>query len=50
MADTGSPRNLKRVWIGVLIVVVLAWIVYAVSGGPSTPRTETGSTPSSQSP
>jgi hypothetical protein len=50
MAEPGAPRNLKRVWIGVLILVVIAWIVYAISGGPSTPRAETGSGPSTQSP
>jgi hypothetical protein len=50
MAEPAAPRNLKRVWIGVLILVVVAWIVYAVSGGPSTPQAETGSTPSAQSP
>jgi hypothetical protein len=50
MAEPGSPRHLKRVWIGVLILVVVAWIVYAASGGPSTPKTETGATPGTQSP
>jgi hypothetical protein len=49
MAEPGSPRNLKRVWIGVLILVVAAWIIYALSGGPSTPQADTGSAPA-QSP
>jgi hypothetical protein len=50
MVEPGAPRNLKRVWIGVLILVVVAWIIYAVSGGPSTPVTETGPSPATQSP
>jgi hypothetical protein len=50
MAETGSPQNLKRVWIGVLLLVVIAWIVYAATGGPSTPKAETGSAPATQSP
>jgi ABC-type transporter Mla subunit MlaD len=50
MAEPEAPRNLKRVWIGVLVLIVVAWIIYAATGGPSTPRTETGSTPSAQSP
>jgi hypothetical protein len=50
MAESEPTRNLKRVWIGLLIVVVVAWIIYAVSGGPKTPATETGSSPATQSP
>jgi hypothetical protein len=50
MVEPEEPRNLKRVWIGVLILVVVAWIIYAITGGPSTPRTETGSAPVTQSP
>jgi hypothetical protein len=50
MAEPGGPRSLKRVWIGVLILVVIAWIVYAMQGGTSTPRAETGSAPSTQAP
>jgi hypothetical protein len=50
MAEPGAPQNLKRVWIGVLILVVVAWIIYAASGGPSTPQAETGSTPATQAP
>jgi hypothetical protein len=40
---TGPPpqRSLKGVWILVLAVIIIAWIVYAVAGGPSTPKTET---------
>jgi hypothetical protein len=44
MAEPAAPRNLRRVWIGVLVLVVLAWIIYAAKGGPSTPQSETGST------
>jgi hypothetical protein len=43
MAEPAAPKNLKRVWIGVLLLVVLAWIIYAAKGGPSTPHSETGS-------
>jgi hypothetical protein len=50
MAEPEAPRNLKRMSIGVLILVVVAWIIYAVSGGPKTPETETGSTPAAQAP
>jgi hypothetical protein len=50
MAEPAAPRNLKRVWIGVLILIVVAWIIYAASGGPATPQAETGPAPSAQSP
>jgi uncharacterized membrane protein (DUF485 family) len=42
MADPGSQRSLTRVWILVLAVIVLAWVIYALAGGPSTPATRTG--------
>jgi hypothetical protein len=41
MAEPAPQRSLKRVWILALAVIVIVWIVYAVTGGPSTPRTET---------
>jgi ABC-type transporter Mla subunit MlaD len=41
MADPAPQRSLNRVWILVLVVIVIGWIVYAVTGGMSTPRTET---------
>ena len=43
MADPGSQRSLTRVWILVLAVIVVAWVIYALAGGPSTPATRTGS-------
>jgi hypothetical protein len=42
MAEPAPQRSLKKVWIWALVLVVAAWIVYAVTGGPSTPRSETG--------
>jgi hypothetical protein len=41
MADPAPQRSLKRVWILALAFIVIVWIIYAVTGGPSTPRTET---------
>jgi hypothetical protein len=43
MADPAPQRSLKRVWIWALALIIAVWIVYALTGGPSTPRTETGS-------
>jgi hypothetical protein len=42
MAEPAPQRSLKKVWIWALVLVVAAWIVYALMGGLSTPRTETG--------
>jgi hypothetical protein len=50
MAEPNPPRSLKRVWIGMLILIVLVWIIYAVTGGPSTPGPDPQSSPTSQSP
>jgi flagellar basal body-associated protein FliL len=41
MAEPAPQRSLKRVWIMILVVIVIVWIVYAVTGGLSTPKTET---------
>jgi hypothetical protein len=41
MAEPSSQRSLKRVWIWVLVLVIAAWIVYALMGGPSTPPSPT---------
>ena len=41
MAESAPQRSLTRVWIWVLLVVVAAWVVYALTGGPSTPASET---------
>jgi hypothetical protein len=32
---------MKRVWILALAVVIVVWIIYALTGGTSTPTTET---------
>jgi hypothetical protein len=41
MAEPASQQSLKRVWIWALVLIVAAWIVYAVAGGPSTPPSQT---------
>lgn len=41
MAEPAPQRSLKKVWILVLVIIVVVWVIYAVTGGPSTPRTET---------
>jgi hypothetical protein len=41
MAEPGSQRSLTRVWILILAVIVVAWVVYALTGGPSTPPSQT---------
>ena len=49
MAEPASQRSLKRVWILVLLAVVVGWIIYAVTGGPATPKAErTDSVPTQQ--
>ncbi len=41
MAEPAPERNMKRVFIWVLIIILAIWIVYALAGGPATPATET---------
>jgi len=41
MAEPASQRNLKRVWIWILVIVVAVWVIYALAGGPSTPASGT---------
>jgi hypothetical protein len=41
MAEPESQRNLKRVWIWALILIVVVWIIYALTGGPSPPSSQT---------
>jgi hypothetical protein len=49
MTNPNAPRSLTRVWIGVLVIVVLALIVYAVTRRASTPvDTRTDSVPTVQ--
>jgi hypothetical protein len=37
MATRGPQRSLHRYWIAALILIIIAWIIYAVGRGPSTP-------------
>jgi hypothetical protein len=37
MANRGAPRGLFRYGIGVLVLILIAWIIYAVAGGTTTP-------------
>jgi hypothetical protein len=41
MAEPVSQRNLKRVWIWALVLIIAIWVIYALTGGPSTPSSET---------
>jgi hypothetical protein len=43
MAEPAPQRSMKRVWILALAVIIIVWIIYAVTGGPSTPPGTTGS-------
>jgi hypothetical protein len=46
MTDPNAPRSLTRVWIGVLVIVVFALIVYVVTRETSAPvETRTDSVP-----
>ena len=37
MTDPNAPRSLTRVWLGVLAIVVLALIIYALTRPTSAP-------------
>ena len=37
MTNGSADRSQRRYWVGVLILIIIGWIVYAVAGGPSTP-------------
>ncbi len=37
MANRAPPPSLQRYWVWALILIIVAWIVYAVAGGLSTP-------------
>ena len=43
MAQPDQQVNMKRVFIWILIFIIAVWIVYAVLGGPSTPKASTAS-------
>ena len=49
MTNPDAPRSLTRVWLGVLVIVVLALILYAVTRQRSAPvETRTNSVPTAQ--
>lgn len=37
MANREPPRSLQRYAIGALILIIIAWVIYAAARGPSTP-------------
>jgi hypothetical protein len=41
MTDPAPQRSLKRVWIWALVLIVVVWIVYALTGGTSPPSSTT---------
>jgi hypothetical protein len=41
MVEPAPQRNLTKVSILVLVIIVVIWIIYAATGGPSTPKAET---------
>ena len=47
MAQRDQQLNMKRVFVWILILVVAVWIVYALTGGTSTPK---AAAPASESP
>jgi len=49
MPAINGTRSLKRYSIGALILIVIAWIIYALAGGPTAPE-RTGASPPGQEP
>jgi hypothetical protein len=41
MAEPAPQRNLTKVWIWALVLILAIWAIYALSGGPSTPPSTT---------
>jgi hypothetical protein len=41
MAEPAPQRSLKKIWILVLVIIVVVWVIYAATGGTSTPKAET---------
>jgi hypothetical protein len=37
VAEPAPQRSLKRVWIWALVLIVVIWAIYALTGGPDTP-------------
>jgi hypothetical protein len=50
MPATNRPDSLKRYAIVALILIMIAWIIYALAGGPSAPERERGASPPAQQP
>jgi len=48
MAEPAPERSLKKVWIWALLLIVVVWVVYALTGGPSTPSSTTGADSASE--
>jgi hypothetical protein len=41
VTEPAPQRSLKRVWIWALVLIVAIWVIYALTGGTSTPPRET---------
>jgi hypothetical protein len=41
VAEPAPQRSLKRVSILSLVLIIAIWVIYALTGGPSTPPSET---------
>ena len=42
MTDPNPQRSQNRVWILILVLIIVVWIIYALTGGPSTPKAAPG--------
>ena len=42
MAEPAPQRSLKQVWIWILVLILVIWAIYALSGGPTTPPASVG--------
>ena len=48
MAQRDQQVNMKRVFVWILILIVAIWIVYALTGGTSTPKASAPENPPAQ--
>jgi hypothetical protein len=48
MAEPDQQVTLKRVFVWILILIVAIWIVYALTGGTSTPKASGEENPPAQ--
>jgi hypothetical protein len=48
VAEPASQRSLKRVWIWALVLIVVLWAVYALTGGPDTPYGDNPANPAGE--